>query len=270
MTAQRITDQPVTASEIVVTLREKLSIKPGMVLLVHSSLSAFKRYIPGGAAAVIMALEEVLGPEGTLIMPTQSSDLTDPSTWMAPPADPKWWDLIRDEMPAYDPFLTETRGMGSIPELFRLQPGVRRSCHPQLSFAAKGPLAEQIIDHHSLDFGLGEHSPLARMYDLEAQVLFLGTTHATNTSFHLAEYRTAYRGRVELMSQAPLLTESGKEWKEFKNYNIDSDDFEALGADFEQEHPSSWKRCTLGEADCFLASQRDMVDYAAMWLAVKR
>ncbi len=68
-----------------------LGVRPGMTLLVHSSLS----WVCGGAVAVVMALERVLGPEGTLAMPAHSSDLSEPSRWKNPPVPEPWWDVIR-------------------------------------------------------------------------------------------------------------------------------------------------------------------------------
>ena len=162
-----------------------------MVLLVHSSLRAMG-WVCSGAVAVIIALQEVLGATGTLVMPTHSTDLTEPSQWENPPVPESWWSVIRATMPAYHPDLTSTRSMGVIPETFRKQQGCLRSAHPHHSFCAYGHHASQIINSHSLEFGLGEGSPLARIYDLGGFVLLLGVGHESNTSMHLAEYRATF------------------------------------------------------------------------------
>ena len=134
---------------------EALGIEKGMVLLVHSSLSAIG-WVCGGAVAVIIALQEVLGDTGTLVMPAHSTDLSDPSQWENPPVPESWWQIIRETMPAYDPDLTPTRSMGKIAETFRKQSGVLRSAHPQSSFCARGPQASDIINNHALAYGMGE------------------------------------------------------------------------------------------------------------------
>lgn len=264
-----IIDRPVTRTEISDGLYQ-LGLRPGMTLIVHSSLKSFGGWIPGGAPSVVLALQDVLGPEGTLVMPTQSMDLTDPSTWMNPPADPKWWELIRAEMPAYDPEMTETSGMGAIVDAFRQSGASLRSLHPHVSFAARGRLAPYIIEKQAYDYPLGEESPLARLYDADAHVLLIGCGHDRNTSLHLAEYRTEYKGRKEIQQQAPVLVQGSKQWITYRDYNISSDDFDKLGQDYELTNSSIFARGHIRQASCFLAPQRALVDYAAEWLRTKR
>ena len=142
--------------ELLQTDFKALGVEKGTVLLVHSSLSALG-WVCGGAVAVILALQKVLGETGTLIMPAHSTDLSDPSQWENPPVPESWWQIIRETMPAYDPDLTPTRSMGKIAETFRKQKNVLRSVHPQSSFCASGPQASYIISNHSLAFGMSLH-----------------------------------------------------------------------------------------------------------------
>ncbi|HAH62667.1 MAG TPA: AAC(3) family N-acetyltransferase, partial [Treponema sp.] len=121
----------------------ELGVKPGMVLIAHTSLSSLG-WVCGGAVSVILALETVLTGKGTLIMPAHSGDLSDPANWCNPPVPEAWIETIRKEMPCFDKDLTPTRGIGKIPETFRKQKSVLRSSHPQVSFAAWGKNKEFI------------------------------------------------------------------------------------------------------------------------------
>lgn len=265
-----IIERPITIRDIRNDL-VALGVQKGMTLLVHSSLKSLGGWIVGGPEAVILALEEVLGEEGTLVMPTQSANLTNPKTWRYPPADPKWWELIREEMPPFDPNLTVTTGMGIIPETFRKQADVIRSEHPHVSFAARGRLAEAFMQTHELDYSLGEASPLARLYDAGAYVLLLGTGYDNNTTFHLGEYRADWAGKKVVTAHAPIRRVEGKtEWEAFQDINYHADDFEELGTAFEAQCPNAYKHGLVGKADCVLADQRSMVDYAVQWLETNR
>lgn len=247
----------------------KLGVTEGMTLLLHSSFKSLGQWVAGGPVAVILALEQVLGEEGTLVMPTHSSDLTDPAGWSNPPVPKEWWQSIREQMPAYDPDMTLLRGMGIIPDCFRKQKGVRRSSHPIHSFAAWGKHRDVIIDGNALDFALGEHSPLARIYDLNGSVLLLGVDHVNNTSLHLAEHRSSYAGKQEVTAGAPMLVDGARQWVEFRDFNWNSDDFAALGGEFGQDTG----RITYGMVAASAAQlipQQEIVDYAVKWLEKKR
>ncbi len=255
--------QPITDVSLSQDLIQ-LGVQPGMTLLVHSSLSAMG-WVCGGPVAVLLALEQVLGESGTLVMPAHSSDLSDPVDWQNPPVPPEWWDTIRERMPAFSPDLTPTRGMGVIVETFRQQEGVKRSQHPQLSFVARGPNAEAIVAGHQLDYGLGDTSPLAQVYHLGGWVLLLGVGHDRNTSLHLAEHRAQFQNKREIEDGAPVYRAGQREWVTIKDIDLQAEDFERIGQDFLTE-TGKGSRGNVGLAEAQLIPQRDLVDYAVTWM----
>lgn len=249
---------------------EKLGLQPGMTVLVHSSMSALG-WVCGGPVAVILALEQILGESGTLVMPTHTGGLSDPEFWGDPPVPETWWNIIKNEMPAFDKDLTPTRGMGVIPETFRKQVNVLRSNHPLYSFAAWGKHTEFITERNNnslYDFSQNETSPLGRVYDLDGFVLLLGVDYSNNTSFHLAEYKAEYPGKKVIDEGCPVMENGQRTWITFKDIVLNSDDFSLIGNTYEQSHSIAESR--VGQAKATLISQRSLVDYATTWMEINR
>jgi len=237
-----------------------LGIAEGDVLLVHSSLSALG-FVVGAAQAVVEALMAVLGEQGTLVMPTFTGALTNPAHWRHPPVPEGWWETVRSEMPVFDPPITPTRMMGAIPELFRTCPGVVRSDHPHHSFAAWGRHAAAVVEGHVLEDSLGEGTPLARLYELDAAVLLLGAGHANNSSLHLSENRAAWPGKKTCVQGGP----SAEGWVEWKTLDMDEDDFAEIGGAFGDQ-----VRGRVGSAEVLWFSQRALVDFGVRWMEENR
>ncbi|MHC5079961.1 MAG: AAC(3) family N-acetyltransferase [Planctomycetota bacterium] len=246
-----------------------LGVKPGSILLVHSSLSALG-WVAGGPVAVVQALRACLGSEGTLVMPAYSGEYTDPGGWENPPVPQAWWPVIRDAMPAYDPQITPPRAVGVIAECFRGFPGVRRSSHPHTSFCALGPHAEEICDNHPLDESLGAKSPLGSVYDLDGRVLLLGVGFGRNSSFHVAEYRASYPGKRKLRNGSPVLVDGARKWIEYEDLDLWGGDFRRIGAAFVEKESQKIRKGPVAASTSVLFPQRDAVDFAIAWMETNR
>ncbi|MFW9930294.1 MAG: aminoglycoside N(3)-acetyltransferase [Candidatus Thorarchaeota archaeon] len=244
-----------------------LGVKWADILLVHSSLSKLG-WTVGGPVSVIDALIGIIGKEGTIIMPSFSSGNTDPIGWQNPPVPKEWCSTIRQSMPAFHVDKTPTIAMGTIAETFRKYPGVIRSNHPVSSFSAWGNYAEYITKNHKLESDLGEESPLARIYELDGKILLLGVTHSSNTSIHLAEYRGEYKDKYYNPNGSSIIVNGKRQWVQWEELNLITDDFEELGHEFEIKKGIISKK--VGIADARLFSQRDLVDFAVEWIRKNR
>lgn len=257
----RSVEAPRTRTTLANDLR-RLGLEPGTDVIVHASLSSLG-WVCGGAVALIEALIDVIGPEGTLVMPAHSPELSDPGRWKHPPVPESWCAIIRDTMPAYDPARTPTWGLGRVAEMFRSWPGAVRSAHPTWSIAALGARALDIVRDHPLDLSMGERSPLAKLYDLNASALLLGAGFDSVTCFHLAEYRAP--GAALITEGAPVLLEGNRTWREYQDLEFRTELFDSIGLAFEER--AHVVTGPVGSAHARLFSAREAVDFAVNWLS---
>ncbi len=239
----------------------------GEITIVHSSLSSLG-WVAGGAQAVVEALLAAAGPSATLVMPTQTGQLSDPAAWGDPPVPAEWIHAIRDGLPTYDSDLTPTRSMGAIVECFRSHPETVRSAHPLVSFAANGPLARRIVEPHALTPAFGEPSPLGRLYDLDAQVLLLGVDHGINTSLHLAEHRADWTDKASVQTGAPMIVDGKRQWVTESDLDVDESDFIAIGDAFAAS--GGERSFAVANATARRCRVRAIVDYSASWMSRHR
>ena len=260
-------DQPVpyTVQSLRSDLRA-LGLFPGAVVLLHASTKSLG-FVVGGAQAVVQALLDVIGPDGTIVVPTHTPDNCDPAGWANPPVPEAWWPVIREQAPGFDPARTPSRWMGAIAEAVRTWPGALRSDHPYVSFAALGSRAADVTGVHQLDDALGERSPLGAVYRLDGKVLLLGCGHDANTSLHLAEWRqeSPPRGVTGASVRQPDGTSRWVTWTDVRERE---DDFGRLGAAFEAAVGLSIGQ--VGSATARLVPQRALVDFATAWMAANR
>jgi len=243
-------------------------------LLTHTSLSSLG-WVCGGEQTLLEALLAATDKHITLVMPAFTSQLTEPSYWVAPPAPERWWPTIREQLPPFDPTLSPVRGLGRLPELFRNHPASIRSSHPHVSFAASGPHALSFLASHPLDDGFGMASPLGRLYTENGWVLMLGTGYSTCTILHLAERLANFPGKHWREEGAPILNERGKrEWVRLESLETDvgTDDFDEVGAAFEasEPDPALFYKGKIGRATVRLIRAKTLVDFATGWFEINR
>ena len=247
---------------------EDLGLNAGDTVLVHSSASSLG-FVAGGPQAIVQAVLDVLGDKGTLVVPTHTSENTDPASWQNPPVPEPWWSVIREESPGFDPAITPaSRWMGVLAETVRTWPGSRRSDHPQVSFAAIGAHAAEVTADHRRHDALGDSSPLGAVYRLRGKVLLLGVGHDSNTSLHLAEWRQPEPPR-HLTGSAVRQPDGSTRWTTWTDVAEDESDFEQLGADFERDIVAV-RIGRVGNAVARLMPQWALVDYATAWISAHR
>ncbi|MEV0247410.1 AAC(3) family N-acetyltransferase [Nocardia sp. NPDC050712] len=232
-----------------------------MSVLVHSSLSSFGR-VDGGADTVIGSLRSVLGPDGTLVAPAFTSQVTDPDRDC--PGIPDAAVIARRAaVPAFHPGLPST-GMGAIPESLRRMPGSVRSAHPQVSVAAIGARAAEIVRRQTLGFAVGRASPFGRLHDLGGHILLAGVGHDRNTFLHYAESLTP-DPRLKIR-RFPQDLDGERAWVETLDVADDNGRyFPLIGREFE-EH-ADIAEVTVGSARCRLIPVRPLVAFAIPRLA---
>ncbi|MEV6164539.1 AAC(3) family N-acetyltransferase [Streptomyces sp. NPDC052052] len=242
----------------------ELGVERNGVLLVHASMRAVGP-VSGGAGTVVAALRDALGGHGTLVVPAFTPENSDTS--------PQYRDRVRDlsdhdreavraSMPPFDPATTAAPSMGRLAEAVRLAPGAARSNHPQTSFAALGPLADELVAHHHASCHLGEDSPLALLYKVRAHVLLLGTGFDSCTAFHLGEYRVPAPPRRTY--RCVVTTRGRRHWWEYEDVALDDSDFAVLGAEFARADDGAAVRSgPVGSATARLFAFTDAVDFAA-------
>lgn len=234
-----------------------IGLRSGMTVMVHSSLGKVG-WTVGGPVTVIRAVLEVLGPDGTLVMPAESPNVSDPIGWNDARVKPDWYQAIREHLPVFDPLTTPT-AMGAIPEAFRTYPGTLRSNHPMVSVCANGPLADEITKEHSLEFGEGRGTPFEKLYDLGAKTLLLGVGFNRCTSLHYAESLVPQRRTT--VQRFPILDNEERIWVEKPNMaNDDGAHFPIVGDQFAQT--GSVRFGLVGNANTMLFATRELVDFA--------
>src|SRR5262249_23506072 len=146
-----------------IALLRDLGFIPGATVMVHSSFSHIRRRVPEiSPQRLIALLQEQLGPEGTLLMPTF-------------PFQGSQGDYA-DKNPRFDLQKTPSK-VGILTEVFRQSRDVVRSKHPTHAVSAWGLNAAEILSTHHLGPTFGVTSPFYRLCEFDGIVVGLGTRY---------------------------------------------------------------------------------------------
>ncbi|MGF1718456.1 AAC(3) family N-acetyltransferase [Vibrio kyushuensis] len=227
----------------------RLGIDPNGVLLVHSSMKAIGS-VEGGADTVLDALSELMS-NGLLLLPTHS------------------WDKHNLADGIFDPE-KEPTCVGILSELFRNRTGVVRSLHPTHSVAALGNNAEQFIaGEEKATSPCPRDGVWGKLYDADAQILFLGCPLTRNTYIHGVEEWCEIPNRIDPIPEAIKIVKGEhiidtvlhRHKSPIKSIH---EHYGKLEKPFIKLGIGHWGQ--VGEASVFLASAKQMADITTAFL----
>jgi len=228
-----------------------LGLNSGEVVLVHSAMRTMG-YVRNGPQAVVEALLQNLGSNGTLILPT--------------------FTFVHEieKNPIINP-KEDSSEMGAISEAGRTHPEALRSLAFRHNFAAIGRRATVLtsVDPALSPFDL--RSIFGVMLALNTQVVLLGVTYSSSTSHHFAEFVCEVPYRQIIPLTAKVLTEDGliriQPMRDYQPksegnsyYGTRGPDFNRLGRMLEKQGRVT--KVFIGNAAVRRFAMRDLIDLA--------
>lgn len=247
----------------------RLGVSAGDTVLLHVSVKSIG-WLVGGPDIIILALEELLGADGTLMMYAGWED--GPYTMDGWPAEKQA--AYRRECPPFDPLTSRAVVDWSIvAEILRKWPGTMRSNHPDGSFCARGRQADYLTAGHPLRYGYGAGSPLARFVELGGKVLNVGAPLNTTTLLHHAEDRAALPHKRIVTYQMPVRAASGEiGWVEIEEFDTSDGIVDGYEGDYFSDLMEAYLAAReigaqkIGRADSYLFDAADLHRFAVGWI----
>lgn len=183
-----VTAIPTVNARDIETALHELGITRGDIVMVHSSLSRFG-FVEGGAPAVVQAVTQAVGSEGTAIFPTFTFTLRD------------------QECPVFD--LRDTLSeVGLITEVARKVPGAFRTSHFLHSVCVLGnPRRFAELPCYT---SWGADTPFMELVRLKGWVLLFGVSYSSCTLLHAAEQAVNVSYRYERRMIGTLIDVHGQ------------------------------------------------------------
>lgn len=230
-----------THAELLDDLRTSCGIKPGQILMLHSSARAIGP-VEGSVVTLVKVIKEAVTEEGTLLLPT----------FNRPPASGVW------------KVKREPSIVGLLTEAFRRSADVKRSLHPTHSVCAWGKRRDELLAGHENTTGLGVDSPFHKAANAGADILHIGCSMTTCSLVHVGEaiVRVPYLGKVSYGGYDTTLTlidYDGNE-HEFPLRDNPGDSKAFTRVQDEMEKRGMIHHCKVGDADCLKFNGMDALN----------
>ncbi|HZI43074.1 MAG TPA: AAC(3) family N-acetyltransferase [Gemmatimonadaceae bacterium] len=243
-----------------------LGLARGDVVMVHASVRAVGE-IAGGPDEIHLAIKDVVGSEGTLMMyascPRYVDDVGRGNLTSDEEAE------VLEKLPAFDALTARSaRDNGALVELLRTYPGSRVNPHPA-RFVAWGRHAEYLFKKQPWSYAFGRDSALERFVELDGKILLLGCDHDTVTFLHYAEHIVDIPDKRVARFKVPALENGQRVWRDMEEFNTAGDGVHANWPDrffaliVDAHLAESGNRGGLvGKAMCHLLSAPALLDAA--------
>ncbi|HOC17559.1 MAG TPA: AAC(3) family N-acetyltransferase [Vicinamibacterales bacterium] len=245
-----------------------LGVATGDLVMVHASLRRLGP-VERGAEGVIEALDEAVGPGGTVMMVLGARD---DWAWVNDRPEPERAALLEGS-PPFDALATPASPeVGVLAEVFRRTPGTRVSDHPEGRFGARGLLARHLLLDVPWDDYYGPGSPLERLVDGGGKVLRLGADPNTVTLIHYAEYLAEVPGKRRVRRHRLVATPRGPELRIVECLDDNNGIVDYPGGDYFADILQAYleqgraRQGLVGQAGSELLDARDLAEFAARWM----
>lgn len=246
-----------------------LGVRAGDTLMVHASLRAIGP-VAGSADAVLDALEQAIGRDGTLLM-ILGAEIEHDWVNQRPEAERE---ALLAEAPLFDPLTAPVfHEVGYLAEVFRRRAGTRVTDNPSGRFGARGRLAAHLLAEAPWDDYYGPDSPLERLCACGGRVLRLGAGLDTTTVLHLAEYLADVPNKRRVQRHYRCFGEHGPEIRAVECLD-DSDGIVAWdGEDYFALILRAYlaagraRQGPVGNAQAELIDAKDLVTFGTEWMS---
>ena len=193
-----------------------LGVSPGDVVMLHASVRSVGP-IAGGPDDIHLALKDVLGGDGTLVMYASCPRYVDEIGRGNLTADEER--EVFEKLPAFDPLTARSqRENGTLVEFLRTYPGSIVNNHVA-RFVVWGRHAVYLTSGQPWNFAFGGGSLLDRFVALNGKILLLGCDHDTVTFLHYAEHVVDIPGKRVARFKVPVDENGIRIWRDMEEFD---------------------------------------------------